>query len=152
MSSERAVSITGPTDAPRPAQVRQWLAQHFELSRGGGPSNLRSMEGLRGFAVFLVFLVDYVNPVQPWIDEQSAVLVLATAVHTIGNTGVDPFFVLSGYLIYSSLISRPQKFSRFMSRRVQRIYPAFVPVFVAYVVLSFVFPAESKIPSCFTRG
>lgn len=152
MSSERAVSITGPTDNPRPALIRQWLVQHFELSRRGGPSNLRAMEGLRGFAVFLVFLVHYVTLVQPWIDEQSVVLVLATALHTIGNTGVDLFFVLSGYLIYSSLISRPQKFTLFMSRRVQRIYPAFVPVFLAYVALSFVFPAESKIPRSLTEG
>jgi len=104
------------------------------------------MEGLRGFAVFLVFLVHFVTLAEPWISGNRKLLVFAYSLHTIGNTGVDLFFVLSGYLIYGSLISRRQQFMRFMSRRVERIYPAFGAVFLAYVVLSFAFPAESKIP------
>ena len=124
----------------------EWLAQKFELSRGGSELNVRPMEGLRGFAVFLVFLVHYVTLVEPWINWQPAVLGLARALHTIGNAGVDLFFVLSGYLIYGSLISRKQEFTRFMARRVKRIYPAFLVVFAVYVVLSFLFKGESKIP------
>jgi exopolysaccharide production protein ExoZ len=124
----------------------EWLTQRFELSRGGGAHNVRPMEGLRGFAVFLVFLVHYVSLVQPWFAKNSELLVIADAIHTIGNTGVDLFFVLSGYLIYGTLISRPQPFGRFMSRRVKRIYPAFLAVFLVYVALSFAFPAENKIP------
>jgi exopolysaccharide production protein ExoZ len=124
-----------------------WLTQRFELSRGGGAHNVRPMEGLRGFAIFLVFLVHYATLVRSWIAGESALLVLASALQTIGSTGVDLFFVLSGYLIYGSLISRPQQFVRFMSRRVERIYPAFVAVFVPYVALSFAFPTENKIPA-----
>lgn len=125
----------------------EWLTQRFELSRGGSAHNVRPMEGLRGFAVFLVFLVHYVALVKPWVKENSDLLVFANALHTLGNTGVDLFFVLSGYLIYGSLINRPQQFVRFMLRRVERIYPAFIAVFVIYVALSFVFPNESKIPA-----
>lgn len=110
------------------------------------------MEGLRGFAVFLVFLVHFITLVKPWISESSDFLVFTKSLHTIGNTGVDLFFVLSGYLIYGSLLSRRQQFLRFMSRRVKRIYPAFVAVFAAYVVLSFAFPAENKIPSPAIEG
>ena len=110
------------------------------------------MEGLRGFAVFLVFLVHFVTFVKPWISENSNFLVFTKSLHTIGNTGVDLFFVLSGYLIFGSLVSRRQQFLRFMSRRVERIYPAFVAVFAAYVILSFAFPAENKIPSPATEG
>lgn len=105
------------------------------------------MEGVRGFAVFLVFLVHFVTLVKPWISENSDFLVFAKSLQTIGNTGVDLFFVLSGYLIYGSLLSRRQQFFLFMSRRVERIYPTFVVVFAAYLVLSFAFPAENKIPS-----
>lgn len=125
----------------------EWLIQRFELSRGGSALNLRPMEGLRGFAVFLVFLVHYVTLVRPWIAGESALISFSGALHAIGNTGVDLFFVLSGYLIYGSLISRPQRFIRFMSRRVERIYPAFVAVFAVYVLLSFALPSESKIPA-----
>lgn len=128
-----------------------WLTQKFELSRGDG-HNERPMEGLRGFAVFLVFLVHFVTLVKPWVSENSGFLLFTKSLHTIGNTGVDLFFVLSGYLIYGSLLSRRQQFLRFMSRRVQRIYPAFVVVFAAYVVLSFAYPAENKIPSPAIEG
>jgi exopolysaccharide production protein ExoZ len=124
-----------------------WLAQRFELSRGESGHNLRPMEGLRGFAVFLVFLVHYATLVQPWVAEGGAMGTLIHSIHAIGNTGVDLFFVLSGYLIYGSLIARPRHFGRFMSRRVERIYPAFLAVFAIYVVLSFLVPDQSKLPA-----
>lgn len=130
----------------------EWLSHRFELSRGGSAHNVRPMEGMRGFAVFLVFLVHYVTLVKPWIADEPALLMFSSALHTIGNTGVDLFFVLSGYLIYGSLISRPQRFLRYMARRVERIYPAFVAVFLIYVALSFVFPAENKIPGALADG
>lgn len=129
-----------------------WLTQRFELSRGGSAHNVRPMEGLRGFAVFLVFLVHYNTLVKPWILGDPFLLMLSGVLHTIGNTGVDLFFVLSGYLIYGSLISRTQLFSRFMSRRIKRIYPAFIAVFSIYVILSFVFPVENKIPTPLIMG
>lgn len=122
-----------------------WLSPYFELSRGSA-HNLRPMEGLRGFAVFLVFLVHYATLVVDWLATEASALRLADALHTVGNTGVDLFFVLSGYLIYGSLIARRQPFMRFMARRIERLYPAFTVVFVLYVALSFLFPAESKIP------
>lgn len=68
------------------------------------------------------------------------------AIRLVGNSGVDLFFVLSGYLIYGSLITRPQPFFAFMSRRIVRIYPAFCVVFAAYLYLSFIYPSESRIP------
>jgi exopolysaccharide production protein ExoZ len=73
--------------------------------------------------------------------------VVADSLRIFGDTGVDLFFVLSGYLIYGSLIGRPQPFARFMARRIQRIYPAFLVVFVIYLVLSYAIPSESRIPS-----
>lgn len=125
----------------------EWLSKQFELSRHGGAHNLRPMEGLRGFAVFLVFLVHYATLIGPWVSKRSALDGVLDSVHMMGNAGVDLFFVLSGYLIYGSLISRPQPFLPFMRRRVARIYPAFCVVFALYLLLSLIRPAESKIPS-----
>jgi peptidoglycan/LPS O-acetylase OafA/YrhL len=104
------------------------------------------MEGLRGFAVFLVFLVHYVGLISPWLNQQSALALTCNAIHVIGNTGVDIFFVLSGYLIYGSLINRHQPFLPFFRRRIARIYPVFTVMFVFYVALSLAFPRENKIP------
>src|ERR1035437_5792351 len=89
------------------------------------------------FAVFLVFLVHYVTLITPWIQGEPSLLAFSIGLHSIRNVGVDLFFVLSGFLIYGSLIARPQKFSHFMSRRIVRIYPAFLAVFVIYIALSF---------------
>jgi peptidoglycan/LPS O-acetylase OafA/YrhL len=105
------------------------------------------MEGLRGFAVLLVFLVHYESLLEPWIANDQGLVAFADSLHTIGNTGVDLFFLLSGYLIYGSLLAHRQSFLPFMARRLQRIYPAFTVVFAAYVALSLLLPAESKIPN-----
>lgn len=141
--------LIGETAVPRP---RSWLGDRFELARGGTGHNLRPMEGLRGFAVFLVFLVHYVTLIQPWLAEDAMIRPWTDALHAAGNAGVDLFFVLSGYLIYGSLLTRQQPFFRFMRRRIQRIYPAFAAVFGIYLVLSFIFPAESKIPAPASAG
>jgi len=126
--------------------IGNWFSDRFEISRGLEGKNVRPMEGLRGLAVSLVFLVHYVALIRPWIEGHDTLNAVATAMHTIGNTGVDLFFVLSGYLIYGSLISKAQPFGKFIRRRVQRLYPAFIVVFAAYVALSFIFPSEDKIP------
>lgn len=124
-----------------------WLTQRFELSRGGQAANVRPMEGLRGFAVLLVFLTHYAGMVEPWIAGSTETVRIASGLRHVGHAGVDLFFVLSGYLIYGSLMKRAQPFMGFMRRRVARIYPAFIVVFFAYVLLSFAFPSESRIPA-----
>lgn len=123
-----------------------WASNKFELSRGGRGQNMLPMEGLRGFAVFLVFLVHYCTLIGNWITPDSAIAFWSSAIHTVGNVGVDLFFVLSGYLIYGSLISRKNPFIDFIRKRIARIYPVFCVVFVIYLCLSVVFPKESKIP------
>jgi peptidoglycan/LPS O-acetylase OafA/YrhL len=110
------------------------------------------MEGLRGCAVLLVFLVHYVASIKPWIAQDAELLAFATALGKIGNSGVDLFFVLSGYLIYGSVATRYQPYLSFLARRIERIYPAFTATFAVYIGLSLVFPAENKIPSPATDG
>lgn len=123
-----------------------WFTLHFELGRDGGRGNLPAMEGLRGLAVFLVFLTHYVTLSQPWVATGGTTATVAHSLHTIGNVGVDLFFVLSGYLIYGALLRRQQPFLPYLGRRIRRLYPAFTAVFVLYLALTFIFPAESKVP------
>jgi exopolysaccharide production protein ExoZ len=104
------------------------------------------MEGLRGFAVGLVFLVHFCALLAPMLAPGDQTLSVALLVGQMGNAGVDLFFVLSGYLIYGSLIGRPQSFVTFMGRRLRRVYPTFTVVFLAYVALSLLVPSESKLP------
>lgn len=128
-------------------QIMQILRDRFELVRGGSSANLAAMEGTRGFAVALVFLVHYTTMVHPWVTPGSMLEAFGDSLHILGSAGVDLFFILSGYLIYGSLISREQAFTPFIKRRIRRIYPAFLVVFVIYVALSFASPADNRIPA-----
>ncbi|WP_445370263.1 acyltransferase family protein [Methylomonas sp. HW2-6] len=110
------------------------------------------MEGIRGFAVFLVFLVHYTTLAKPWINPGSFTYAVAAYLQSVGNIGVDLFFVLSGFLIYGMLIKKRKPFLNYVRRRIQRIYPTFTAVFIIYLALSIVFPNESKIPSSPVQG
>jgi exopolysaccharide production protein ExoZ len=110
---------------------------------------MHSMEGLRGVAVFLVFLVHYITLALPWLPQLAAHprgASFVEGVRAIGHTGVDLFFVLSGYLIYGALLVRPQPFVSFMGRRVRRLYPAFLVVFALYLALALAMPGASRLP------
>jgi exopolysaccharide production protein ExoZ len=101
---------------------------------------LQPLEGLRGFAVFLVFLVHYYSlfgsylPAGSWADQISKV------VSNAGNAGVDLFFLLSGYLIYGSLLRKPVSYPAFLAKRARRLYPTFLVVFCIYLLLARKFP------------
>jgi peptidoglycan/LPS O-acetylase OafA/YrhL len=133
------------------ARAPSFLAKLFEFQDGTNP-RLLSMEGLRGFAVLLVFLVHYIGLGTIWLPDDAPLTRFALAVQNVGTAGVDLFFILSGYLIYGSLIRRPQPVGKYLRRRVERIYPTFLVVFALYVLLSFLFPAESKIPGDLVNG
>lgn len=124
----------------------QSLKQILELSHTGN-ATIRSMEGLRGFAVFLVFLVHYALFIEPWVLPGSVTHQFLSGLRTIGGDGVDLFFVLSGFLIYGMLIKKPRPFGRYAARRIQRLYPTFIVVLMAYLALSYIFPNVSKIPT-----
>lgn len=129
----------------RRARMSLQLGSLLETSHGGHQA-LRSMEGLRGLAVFLVFLVHYLTLVEPWIEDLEVMSARAATIRDLGNVGVDLFFVLSGYLIYGSLVTKRQAFWPYLRRRIERLYPTFTLVFVLYLGLSFAFPENSKLP------
>jgi peptidoglycan/LPS O-acetylase OafA/YrhL len=110
----------------------------------GAHRRVETMEGARGLAVLLVFFVHYRAGFQQWTSGFTRSF--SEFMWTVGHGGVDLFFVLSGYLIYAAVMKRDADFASFIRRRLQRIYPPFVAVFLLYVALSFVFPAVSKLP------
>jgi exopolysaccharide production protein ExoZ len=126
------------------AGLRGYLASIYELSDEG--SRFRSMEGIRGLAILLVFFVHYHTLFSPYAGSGSLTFRISALSHTIGNSGVDLFFVLSGFLIYGAVIRRPVNYFKFLKRRVVRIYPTFLSVFGLYLGLSLIFPFFSKLP------
>lgn len=125
--------------------MKNWIINQLEISHGNH-TPLRAMEGLRGVAVFLVFLVHYSSLIEPWLTNSTNNI--SNFIHSFGHLGVDLFFILSGYLIYGTIInSKKFKAIPYARRRVIRIYPTFLFVFLIYILLSALFPTESKLPS-----
>lgn len=124
------------------------LENIFEISHNHHTAIL-SMEGLRGLAVFLVFLVHYSVLIEPWIANDTSTHQLLLYIKATCTVGVDLFFVISGYLIYGSLIKKEKPYLVYMKRRIQRIYPTFTVVLIVYILLSYIYPSASKLPDDF---
>jgi exopolysaccharide production protein ExoZ len=141
---ESASGIVSHGTTARIALTR-FLAGIYELSNED--SRFPAMEGIRGLAILLVFFVHYHTLFSPYVRTGSLTFRISNFSWGMGQSGVDLFFVLSGYLIYGAVIRKPVNYFRFMKRRVVRIYPTFACVFVLYLGLSLIFPAISKLPS-----
>ena len=153
-----AASPSSPADNVRRANVRHADVRHedhgtsllddmFDLGGSKGVQRTAALDGLRGLAALMVFLVHYAALVAPWLPVESLTAAGASGMHAAGHLGVYLFFVISGYLIYGSLIRKEAPFLPYMARRIRRIYPIFLVVFALYLVLSAAFPEQSKIPS-----
>jgi peptidoglycan/LPS O-acetylase OafA/YrhL len=110
-------------------------------------NRLPSMEGIRGMAVLLVFLVHYYWLFKFLLAASPISSAIGRTLAEIGQAGVDVFFVLSGYLIYAAALKPNLSYSRFLKRRIHRIYPTFLVVLAFYLVISYLAPERSRIPS-----
>lgn len=97
-------------------------------ARAAGPQlrcgRIAELDGLRAAAVAAVIAYHYTLGTR-----------LANPVTRLGWAGVDLFFVLSGYLITSILLSsrqRPGYFSTFYARRALRIFPLYYLLLLVY--------------------
>jgi exopolysaccharide production protein ExoZ len=113
---------------------RSSVVNLFEAPDASG--RILAMEGGRGIAILLVFLVHYSNHFHPWLRPGSFLDGCRRAVEVVGQAGVDLFFVLSGYLLYGLLVSRPVPYRVFLRRRYRRIYPAFLASWLTWLKIS----------------
>ena len=114
------------------------------MNKEGGLSHkLHGLDHLRAFAIIFVFFFHYgrLFPHPEWTN----------TISKFGWTGVDLFFVLSGYLIASQLfrkIVQQQKISlkEFFIKRFFRIIPAYLVVVALYFLLPFTHEREALAP------
>lgn len=123
--------------------LNYFLKSRFELN---SPNRIIPMEGMRGFAALLVFFVHFQSLFGKYIAGEWS-FKIALFMGSIGHTGVDLFFVLSGFLVYGIVVRSQFNFKKYLLRRIQRLYPVFVTVLVSYIVLSYAFPEHSKLPA-----
>lgn len=119
-------------DAPRPTTGASAL-----------PPHLPALDGLRGLAILLV-LVHQLNLLESPPD---VIALVYSRFSYIGWTGVQLFFVLSGFLITGILLDSQRAknyYSAFYARRTLRIFPLYFGVLaVAFLVL----PAIGAVPA-----
>lgn len=129
----------------RRSRVKESLDNLFMIKHQNH-NTIESMEGLRAFAAFMVFLVHYAAQALAWVPTRTFEAEFIFYIRYFGATGVDFFFILSGYLIYGMLINKDLRLNSYIKRRLKRIYPTFLSVMFVYLILSFIFPNESKLP------
>ena len=82
--------------------------------------HIPALDGLRGLAILMVICYHYFP---------------SRSLFTIGWTGVDLFFVLSGYLITRKLLStrgNSEYFRKFYRNRILRIFPLYYAVLIIF--------------------
>jgi len=109
----------------------------FHSNRISVSGRIRELDGVRGFAILMVLVWHYV---QGGIPAGSAVE-FAVVKQVLGSTwsGVDLFFVLSGFLIAGILIDnkgRDNYFKTFYIRRACRIFPLYYLNLLLFTALS----------------
>jgi peptidoglycan/LPS O-acetylase OafA/YrhL len=107
-----------------------------EVDRSLERGHILALDGLRGIAILLVVFCHFVSNLHIAADGWAWPLV---AIAHAGWTGVDLFFVLSGFLITGILVDArgsSSYFKAFYARRVLRILPAYYGfLFAIFIVL-----------------
>jgi len=95
------------------------------------------LDGLRGLAVLLILIAHYVvGSFTP--DDESILSVSVRFIFSLAWSGVDLFFVLSGFLIGGILIDQRGEenyFKTFYLRRICRIFPLYFFWLILFVIL-----------------
>jgi peptidoglycan/LPS O-acetylase OafA/YrhL len=110
-----------------------------ELQRSGLiESRIPALDGLRGVAILLVLLLHF-GPYAPVLHPPTSLVDrLYFRISGTGWTGVDLFFVLSGYLITGILFDTKGSkhyFRQFYARRVLRIFPLYYAALIIFLVI-----------------
>ena len=116
----------------KPYRAAAIPTSHKPALHSAAHRSIPELDGVRGLAILLVLLFHFGARPQ-------GVPRLLTGLFALGWTGVDLFFVLSGFLITGILIRTKEcsnYFRSFYARRALRIFPLYVLTIVAYFYIA----------------
>ncbi|HEV3048908.1 MAG TPA: acyltransferase, partial [Longimicrobium sp.] len=129
--------MSSPAGRPRPPMAPPPPTEpHGGTAPAAEAGHIPALDGLRGCAVLGVLLLHFTSAMGA---PAGAPARLVKQAFSLGWTGVDLFFVLSGFLITGILADAretPHRFRTFYARRALRI----LPLYYAFIVLLFVVP------------
>src|SRR6185437_14320584 len=111
----------------------------IQSEKGRFEPRIPELDGIRGVAILMVVSFHYFLIPENGTHWAKA----ANAVLSFGWSGVDLFFVLSGFLLGGILIDNfqsPNYFRTFYTRRICRIFPLYYLWLALFFLLPFVFP------------
>lgn len=131
---------------PRDAAIEQAVAAPPEepSPRPLDQKRIAALDGIRGFAILLIIFWHYYD-----VDGQFAHRTIPAYVLSLTHlawTGIDFFFVLSGFLIGGILLEAresPTYYKTFYIRRAFRILPLYAVIVVLYLVTTPLLPPSS---------
>ena len=91
-----------------------------------------ALHGLRGVAAFAVFVAHCAGGYSLHLCQQCQFRPALEAINHIGNFGVEVFFLLSGFVIYSACLR--SSLIKFLAHRFWRIYPVFLFFTAAFFI------------------
>lgn len=107
-------------------------------------NRIASLDGIRGIAVLAVFAFHYINNQvldNSWFIERFGIAgKVLQRITYFGWSGVDLFFILSGFLIGNILLTNKHSgslFKTFYIRRFLRIIPVYYLLLIVFVILTF---------------
>src|SRR4051812_23207082 len=124
------------TSVAAPVAVASLEPAAVALPRRG---HIRALDGVRGVAILLVIIHHMAGGVR-WEFQWESMI---TKVCGFGWTGVDLFFVLSGFLITGILFDSkqtPHFFRNFYARRTVRIFPLYYLALITLAIMMWAWP------------
>jgi peptidoglycan/LPS O-acetylase OafA/YrhL len=117
-----------------PKMIHDSTMSHSASGEVPPPRHIPALDGLRGMAAMLIMIFHWF---QLSTAPRGAFLESAGRFASIGQTGLDLFFVLSGFLITRILLrsrSNPAYFRNFYARRVLRIFPLYYSFVIVWLL------------------
>lgn len=97
-----------------------------------------NIHGLRGLAAVFVFTLHLNHGLAPFISDYNMIsnelILIIKFISQVGSSGVDIFFIISGYLITASLVKH-RNVKSFLLDRCIRIYPVFLSIHIPFFLI-----------------